>query len=290
MNLEEMSKLWATFQTPYRVSMAYEASVVLIESRRASKTPLPVTSRGKGNRGWTTSATLGPRISELEYRDPRKFGSPKFSAASFPRRGESNMVLALHGVDFPNQGAKLVVRDPRQSSSGSDVVAKIDPLPESSGEQLLFSIDPKQSEASWVSGLLTLSVEYPFLVSEDPEVIRPRSTSAVPLALAPVLRLNSTGKVMAIPSTEGGRQLISVRCDPPIGPERQVSLLLDHDGLSLQLSAKRDANPELPTFDVTAVPSNSYRVRLRVDGVDSMLERTTPEGGLFLDESQRIEL
>jgi hypothetical protein len=32
--LEEMTKLWATFQTQYRISVAYEVSVVLIASRR----------------------------------------------------------------------------------------------------------------------------------------------------------------------------------------------------------------------------------------------------------------
>jgi hypothetical protein len=34
LSLEEMAKLWTTFQTPYRLSVAYEVSVVLISSRR----------------------------------------------------------------------------------------------------------------------------------------------------------------------------------------------------------------------------------------------------------------
>jgi hypothetical protein len=32
LTLEEVAKLWNVFQTPYRISVAYEVSVVLIES------------------------------------------------------------------------------------------------------------------------------------------------------------------------------------------------------------------------------------------------------------------
>jgi len=42
LSLEEMSKLWMTFQTPYRLSVAYQVSVVLIESSRRKRTALPV--------------------------------------------------------------------------------------------------------------------------------------------------------------------------------------------------------------------------------------------------------
>lgn len=42
LSLEEMSKLWTTFQTQYRISAAYEVSVVLIEGTQRKRTPLPV--------------------------------------------------------------------------------------------------------------------------------------------------------------------------------------------------------------------------------------------------------
>jgi len=47
MSLEDVSKLWTTFQTQYRISAAYEVSVVIIESSRIVKTPLPVLTRGE---------------------------------------------------------------------------------------------------------------------------------------------------------------------------------------------------------------------------------------------------
>src|SRR5262249_7015632 len=46
LSLDEMSKLWTAFQAQYRISAAYQASVVLIDSTRARTTPLPVLTRG----------------------------------------------------------------------------------------------------------------------------------------------------------------------------------------------------------------------------------------------------
>ncbi len=46
LNLEELSKLWSVFfQTPYTLSVAYQASVVLIEAAEAVRTALPVRER-----------------------------------------------------------------------------------------------------------------------------------------------------------------------------------------------------------------------------------------------------
>jgi len=42
LSVEDMSKLWMTFQTQYRTCAAYEASVVLIESTRRRPAALPV--------------------------------------------------------------------------------------------------------------------------------------------------------------------------------------------------------------------------------------------------------
>ena len=46
LNLEELSKLWSVFfQTPYVLSVAYQAGVVLIEGEEAPSRPLPVRER-----------------------------------------------------------------------------------------------------------------------------------------------------------------------------------------------------------------------------------------------------
>jgi hypothetical protein len=45
MNMEEVSRLWSAMQARYRPTAAYQASVVLIESRRALRPTLPVLDR-----------------------------------------------------------------------------------------------------------------------------------------------------------------------------------------------------------------------------------------------------
>src|SRR5262249_21332193 len=60
LSLDELSKLWMMFQTGYRISAGYQVSVVLIESTRPSRTPLPVLTRGKDDRGVTAQADLIP--------------------------------------------------------------------------------------------------------------------------------------------------------------------------------------------------------------------------------------
>jgi len=44
-NTEEMSRLWTAFQTKYRPCTAYKATVVLIESKKSTSSPLPVQER-----------------------------------------------------------------------------------------------------------------------------------------------------------------------------------------------------------------------------------------------------
>ena len=47
LNLEEMSKLWSVFfETPYALSLAYRASVVMIEAAETARQVLPVAERG----------------------------------------------------------------------------------------------------------------------------------------------------------------------------------------------------------------------------------------------------
>src|SRR5262249_23836140 len=65
LTIEEMSKLWSPFQTQYRLSAAYQVSVILIESTRPVRSPLPVLTRGRDDRG-VTSVTGGlPALDEV---------------------------------------------------------------------------------------------------------------------------------------------------------------------------------------------------------------------------------
>jgi hypothetical protein len=59
-SLDDLSKLWSGFQTQFRLSAVYEASVVLIESNRPVRAALPVLLRGKQGAGITTQPDMVP--------------------------------------------------------------------------------------------------------------------------------------------------------------------------------------------------------------------------------------
>ncbi|MGW8252117.1 MAG: DUF4255 domain-containing protein, partial [Anaerolineales bacterium] len=60
LSLDETSKLWSAFQTQYRISAAYQAALVLIESQRSTRAALPVLSRGEGDIGPIVVAFASP--------------------------------------------------------------------------------------------------------------------------------------------------------------------------------------------------------------------------------------
>ena len=293
MNMEELSKLWSTFQTQYRLSVPFEASVVLIESGRGTRTPLPVIKRGEKDRGWDTQPNLGPLIDRVDYLDPTVLGSRPFPAASFPKFGQEKFVCSLVGTDLPLRDMKILIHDSRQAP-GQDLVASIDPLPLSTKERIRFEIDPQLAGARWVSGMLSVSLQYPGLNQKV------RTTSPQPFLLAPRLRLAPTGRVLAIPSVEQGKSLLTVSCDPPLAADTtrllSARLVLDADnGDSRQLklaSGSLSHSPTTPTFDATDIPPGEYRVRLRVDLVDSLpFQRSLLNPALLeMDESQKITI
>ena len=45
LSVDELSKLWTTFQAPFRPCAAYQVGVILIESRRPTRSPAPVLER-----------------------------------------------------------------------------------------------------------------------------------------------------------------------------------------------------------------------------------------------------
>src|SRR5512143_1351188 len=65
-SLEEVSKLWTAFATNYRLSATYHVDVVLIESTRAARTPLPVLTQGPGDSGPVAQGDLVPPFPTLD--------------------------------------------------------------------------------------------------------------------------------------------------------------------------------------------------------------------------------
>jgi len=167
MSLEEISKLWTGLVTQYRLSVGYEVSVMLIESAQPKKTPLPVLTRGAGDKGVSSQASLIPPFPAL---DQIQFPNSQTSA----RLGDA---LVLTGNQLDGSSVGLIFNHPLWS-------APVEIAPLAGGTATQVSVNVPNSAASWPAGFYTVSL----MVQRPTETYR-RATNQLSFGLAPVCGL-----------------------------------------------------------------------------------------------------
>ena len=91
LDTEEISRLWASFQSAYRPTVAYQATVVLIEGRKPVRSVQPVLTRGKEDRGVDVRASMIPPFPVLEeVVPPNQEGVPPEHRQPIARLGETS--------------------------------------------------------------------------------------------------------------------------------------------------------------------------------------------------------
>jgi Pvc16 N-terminal domain len=258
LSVDDMSKLWTTFQAPYRLSAVYQVTVVLIEGRRAPKTPLPVLGRGKDDRGPTAQADLDSPYARLD-------------AVELPARLQ---VAAQLGETITVRGARLdgpltvLLRHPRL-----DGVRTLVPEPQGGADVFRLTLPPDtEAEAKlWPAGFYRLSA----LVGEADAQ---RETNALPLALAPRFAVESSN----VERDGLGDATFVVTARPPLYPGQQAGFLV---GDRLVVADPPEGDPEQPAdtlrFVLRPATPGRYFTRLRVDGVDSVLVKPGVEPPAF---------
>jgi len=259
LTLDEMSKLWGSFQKEYRTSTAYTVSVVLIDSDRASRTPVPVLTRGEGDVGAVVVPEPTPPFPTLERTEP-------------PKRRDAAIlgdVVALHGHHL--DGAQWVrletnrLADPLELAAlagGADRVVRVR-LPD----------DPDALPAGLYAASATI-------LEPDGDV---RTTNEIPLAVAPEL---VTIAPTPAPRDGTGAVTLTATVRPNVLSAQAASLLLG----AREARAQTHASPTgTLTFIVRQAPPGQHWLRLRIDGIDSPLVDRTVEPPVF-DPSQRITI
>ena len=251
LSTEEISRLWTGFQTPYRTSVAYEASVVLIDSKRSVKAALPVLARGRDNSGISAQPSLIPPFPEIA-----EITLPDDQASA-----QLGDIATIEGHDF-TADVQVLFRNSRLPDP-------IDRTPQPGGTtgkiQVLIDNDP----AKWMAGLFTVSISATENKGTGQE--RVRVTNEVPFAIAPSI----IAATFPIPATlTAGKASVTLTCHPKVRPEQRVALLLgDREVIAEPITATTDKL----TFIVQPAEAGSYLVRLRVDGVDSQIvDRSKP--------------
>jgi hypothetical protein len=105
-----------------------------------------------------------------------------------------------------------------------------------------------------------------------------RKTNLLSFALAPRITI-------APASTPAAASIVyTVTCNPEIRPDQRASLLIGDDEVLADAHAAQTATL---TFTVTGLQPGTYFVRLRVDGVDSILVNRTVNPPAF-DATQQV--
>ena len=261
---EEISKLWSAFQANYRPSVAYHVSVVLIESKYQTRSPLPVLSRGRPDtitgrdEGVITQPDLLPPFPTIQEVKP-----PGQQPAI--RMGERLIVSGHHldsdqaAVLFTHVRSSDTLELPASSGATStefQVDMPDDPAP--------GPVDPESpmNPDNWQAGIYSISGV--IRGTDQPD----RTTNVLSIALAPLIRSITT-------SVTGGVVTLSVICSPKVWKKQQVSLVVGDRTINAETITQDKT--DTVTFKSADLSSGAQWVRLRVDGIESILiDRSGP--------------
>ena len=303
MSLEDLSKLWMIFQTQYRLSAAYEVSVVLIESNRPTKIPLPVLRRGAGDEGVTAQANLMspyPTLTAIAFTaiEAARVKLPA-AQASLLQKPAANWGdrLTLQGYNLDGNKVEVLFSHPLLPQPNRITIA---PAQRTATQiDLTFNTD----QLNTPPGFYTIAVEVTGSQTGQPDRIL--MTNGLPLALAPKL-IPKLPAVKAITARRASpsRVVLTVTCIPQVFEGQRVALVLSLRETTLTVTNPQEAtvkevalrisdrelpaqpifpNPSAPsprktgTFEVELldIPAFTYtyhiRPRLRIDGVDSLV-------------------
>lgn len=241
LSVEDISKLWTGFATQYRLSAAYEISLVLIDSTLPAKTPLPVLTRGQGDQGILSQTDLSSPFPSLTSATPP-------GTQPSVRLGDT---LTLAGEHLDGTNISVVFN---HAVWTTPMTIPIPPGPAATATQIQVGIP--NSPSIWPAGFYTVQV-----MVQRPSETYLRSTNLVTFSLAPSMTI--------VPGTTiAGDITYTTTSTPDVWPQQRASLLLG----SLEILADpHPAQINTLTFEAVDVTSGNYFVRLRVDGVDSLL-------------------
>jgi hypothetical protein len=267
--LEDIFKLWSGFQTHYRLSAAYEATVVLIESTRTAAAPLPVLQRGPDDQGGSSVASVTlPILDEIQL--------PKGQASA--ALGDE---IVIKGKSLDGLVAiRFTMINPR--GNGLPPISIVPPAVEITDDGVKLTLpNDAPAQTAWLAGFYTVTA----IVQRGPQTW---TSNELPISIAPRIAQINPGNVVA--RDVNGNVSVTITASPQVKLasvdnqtmrfDQPVLLLL---GSSKQIAPKAPPPPppqpalppattDLLTFEFHVEPNEvgTYLMRLRIDGVDSI--------------------
>ena len=263
LSLEDLSKLWSVFfQTPYTLSVAYQASVVLIESDdETPRTVLPVRE---------------PKVYAVPFRHPVVDDVQPLAGAGEPIMADS--VLVIKGSQL--RGDKTRIKSGNQevdpdSVSDTQISVKLSKF----GEPLLAG-----AGVALQAGVHAVQVVQKMKLGDPPTDHNGFESNIAAFILRPTIKAAPTFT----------KPTITFTLDPKVGPKQRVVMLLN------ELNAL-DANKpvaysfivpartgNVPTdkiaVDMPSVKAGTYLVRVQVDGAESVPVRDSDKNSATVNQ------
>lgn len=250
LNTEDLSKMWTAMQARFRTTIAYMASVVLIQTGPGGRVAAPVLTQGKDDRGPFAVATPGASLNRIWPA-----ASDRLPAA---RLGDD---IVLSGTNLDNPSMIVAVLDNPQVDVQRTLPVKVG-IP---GFTLISHLPSVAEDAAaiheWAPGVyaVALQVAVPGLPAWN--------TTSIPVAIAPLIGVSPL-------SAPAGAFTLTVTSTPRIRPEQEPQVLLIFGNRQVPpTTITNPADPLKPTevtFALTGIAAGDYLVRLRVGGVDSL--------------------
>ncbi len=281
LSLDDLSRLWTAVQSHYRPTVAYQASVVLIESRRSTRAALPVAN---DRRHLYVLPFRFPVIDDVvnaaSDRTPIAVGST-LAIRGHDLIGDSTFVN-LHGVDITPAADAMTperIEIPLTSPLPAGLYAGV------KGVQVVLRIpmgDPAVDHRGFESNAAAF-------------VLRPTITNGPVVGAADILGLVSTSETMEGVVVQLRAGQLRLTFNPHVGRDQRVTLLLNEinvmpgaitHAFSFNAPTSNGLAPGVVDTDVIAIAFvrvvvGTYVVRVQVDGAESTL--TQDPTGLFVE-------
>jgi len=259
LSVDDLANLWSSlFQVEYRLSVAYQAEVVLLTPPETPVRPLPVRERRL-----FASSILRPVIHTVTAIDgPAEPILP-------------GSVILIEGTDLRGEEATVV-------RFGETMVTPTT----ATGTRIEATVP-----ANVRAGAVGLVIEHQRLMGTPPKLRPAGQSNVVPIVVHPRIQPDGAGHKVSIQGDSVGPAgihagTLDVSVDPPVGNRQEVSVLLNAlgGGGAFSFFDERRDTPLAPqtTNDLSiayfGVPAGDYLVRVVVSGAESPLDVETAPG------------
>jgi Pvc16 N-terminal domain len=277
-SLEELSELWSVFfQAPYALSVAYQGTVVLIESEDNAQAALPVLRRGAEDQGVNTVLGPFPGIESIHVSVPEDTGRhprlPSYPSAQLGTR------LTIGGRNLG--GETVTVRFDHARLPVTKTIAV--PSSDRSGAELNVTlVDNAAAQTEWAAGLYTVVV---IVTNGGVE----RTTNQLPLSFAP--KIVGIAPPNPVARDISGNVTLTITCGPQVRPTQRAMLLIADREVAAQAHLTNTGTVQFSLENAPVVTDTL--VRLRIDGVDSLpftRQAIPPPPRLVFDGNQKVTI